>query len=86
MSAAGFTLPLYDKHIDAEHASRSVKSGIPRLSIKTPVVLLEDGQSGVDGGLLIHKIAGMNYGACSVSRLGHFSDRPQNIRNIPYNR
>ena len=57
MSAAGFTLPLYDKHIDAEHASRSVKSGIPRLSIKTPVVLLEDGQSGVDGCLTILQLA-----------------------------
>ena len=61
MSAAGFTLPLYDKHIDAEHASRSVKSGIPRLSIKTPVVLLEDGQSGVDGGFEFQQFAGTNF-------------------------
>ena len=65
---------------------REAETKVLWFNFETSKELLEDRQSGVDGGLAFQQFAGTNVRACSELRRTEPMCWARSMRNIPYNR
>jgi len=79
--------PIVAGHRERENTSRPVlKIRTHCLGFDSYELLLEDRQSGVDGGFVFHQIACTNITAGRMLSRATLSNITHNFRNFPYNR